>query len=77
MIFANLSVCELKAGEGQKLVQQNNVTSTNTVLITQCQYSDPLSATLKLPAPIKAKSMTYDTAKRILAVRAFCYENRV
>jgi|688.fasta_scaffold855244_2 hypothetical protein len=39
MMFANLSVCELKAGEGQKLVQQNNVTSSNTVLTTQRQYS--------------------------------------
>ena len=39
MIVANLSVCELKAGEGQKLVQHNNVTSSNTVLTTQRQYS--------------------------------------
>jgi hypothetical protein len=39
MIFANLSVCELKAGEGQKLVQQNNVTPTNRILITQCHNS--------------------------------------
>lgn len=39
MIFANLTACELKTGQGQKLVQQNNVTSTNTILITQCHNS--------------------------------------
>lgn len=39
MIFANLTVCELEPGQGQKLVQQNNVTSTNTILVTQCHNS--------------------------------------
>jgi len=54
MIFVNLSVCELKAGEGQKLVQQNNVTSTNTVLTTQSQYSQQ-EALADSPKPKKKK----------------------
>lgn len=54
MIFANLSVCELKAGEGQKLVQQNNVTSTNTVMTTQSQYSRQESLA-ESPKPKKKK----------------------
>jgi len=54
MIFANLSVCELKAGEGQKLVQQNNVTSSNTVLTTQRQYSQQATV-IESPKPKKKK----------------------
>ena len=54
MIFANLSVCELKAGEGQKLVQENNVTSTNTVLTTQSHYSHKPTM-IESPKPKKKK----------------------
>jgi len=54
MIFANLSVCELTAGEGQKLVQQNNVTSTNTVLTAQSQYSQQVTM-IESPKPKKKK----------------------
>jgi hypothetical protein len=54
MIVANLSVCELKAGEGQKLVQHNNVTSSNTVLTTQSQYSHQATV-IESPKPKKKK----------------------
>ena len=54
MIFANLSVCELKAGEGQKLVQENNVTSTNKVLTTQSHYSHQATM-IESPKPKKKK----------------------
>lgn len=54
MIVANLSVCKLKAGEGQKLVQQNNVTPTNTILITQC-YNSQYEALVESAKPKKKK----------------------
>jgi len=54
MIFANLSVCELTAGEGQKLVQQYNFTSMNTVLTAQSQYSHQTTV-IESPKPKKKK----------------------
>jgi hypothetical protein len=67
MIFANLSVCELKAGEGQKLVQQNNVTSTNTVLTTQSQYSQQESLA-ESPKPKKKKRGNGDRIILVLGI---------